>query len=632
LAVRSATARAAAAAAARAYAAWDSDFRWATRRAGARFAARDWAGAEADAARRLALWYRWVDAAVADARRYLGAAVGDRALWAAARDAYAAEVDGRDDGEVAESFYNSFARRVLRTPGLDPALHFVRRPARRAGAAAPTAAEVAAVARPLPVGDGPEATARALLGVWRGPAPLSAPYDVPRAAPASALDAGVPPRAWPPLAAAPGDPRWRDLEGEVARVAAALAREARAALGGWPDAGDVVATPFHRGQAAYVVGRLGLGPLGDPAGRRCPLVVALRHPAGGVEVDAVLAGEDEASVVFGFAWSYFHVEARRPAALVDYLASVLPRKRVDELYTAVGYHRHAKTELFRALHAHLTTARGRARFERPPGARGLVMECVALPSLELVLKVIKDRFGAPKRTTRREVMERYQYVFVRDRVGPPRRRAGVRGARLPAAATSPRRCSPSWRPSRPPPCARRRPRARHALRTPSASWCRSTCSRAPRRPTGPPPRWSTTGRPSATSPSPTSSPGDLLLKNFGVSRHGRVIFYDYDELTSLAECRFRSLPDLGDDDDFSPEPTYGVHEHDVFPEEFARFAVPQGPLRDAFVAAHGDLLDPAWWEATQRRLADGELVETFPYPPHRRLGAPGAGGSAPRVG
>jgi isocitrate dehydrogenase kinase/phosphatase len=99
-----------------------------------------------------------------------------------------------------------------------------------------------------------------------------------------------------------------------------------------------------------------------------------------------------------------------------------------------------------------------------------------------------------------------------------------------------------------------------------------------------------------------------------------VIFYDYDELTSIAECRFLALPDLGDDEDFAPEPTYGVHEHDVFPEEFARFAVPQGPLREAFTAAHGDLLDPAWWEATQRRLADGELVETFPYPQHRRLG------------
>jgi isocitrate dehydrogenase kinase/phosphatase len=113
--------------------------------------------------------------------------------------------------------------------------------------------------------------------------------------------------------------------------------------------------------------------------------------------------------------------------------------------------------------------------------------------------------------------------------------------------------------------------------------------------------------------------GDLLLKNFGRTRHGRVVFYDYDELTSLAECRFLAMPDMGDADEFASEPSYGVGEHDVFPEEFARFAVPQGPLRDAFAAAHGDLLDPAWWEATQRRVADGELVETFPYAQARRL-------------
>ena len=629
MAVRSATARAAAAAAARAYAAWDSDFRWATRRAGARFAARDWAGAEADAARRLALWYRWVDAAVADARRYLGAAVGDRALWAAARDAYAAEVDGRDDGEVAESFYNSFARRVLRTPGLDPALHFVQ-PARRAHVAGdapgPTAdADAAAIARPLPVAEGPEAVARALLAAWRGPAPLSAPFDVPRAPAAyerlaGSVEGAPPPRAWPALAAAAGDPRWRDLERDVGRVARALEREAREALGGWPERGDVACAPFFRGQAAYVVGRLERGPLGTGA-RRCPVVVALRHPDGGVEADAVLLGEDEVSIVFGFAWSYFHVEARRPRALVDYVASVLPRKRLDELYTAVGYHRHAKTELFRALHAHLNDPRaGRAaRFERPPGARGLVMECVALPSLELVLKFIKDRFGAPKRTTRREVMERYQYVFVRDRVGRLadaqefeglvfRRRHFPEALLAELAAVAPTAVRPDGDRVLVTHCYTERqlaPLDVYARTAPPDDAARAIVE------------YGQAIRDLAVA---GIFAGDLLLKNFGVSRHGRVIFYDYDELTSIAECRFLALPDLGDDEDFAPEPTYGVHEHDVFPEEFARFAVPQGPLREAFTAAHGDLLDPAWWEATQRRLAEGELVETFPYPQHRRLG------------
>jgi isocitrate dehydrogenase kinase/phosphatase len=248
------------------------------------------------------------------------------------------------------------------------------------------------------------------------------------------------------------------------------------------------------------------------------------------------------------------------------------------------------------------------------------MECVALPSMELVLKVIKDRFGAPKRTTRREVMERYQYVFVRDRVGrlaDAQEFEGLvfRRRHFPAAlldelvAVAPTAVRPDGD----------RVVVTHSYTerqlVPLDVYAR----------TAPPERAAAAivdyGQAIRDLAVANIFAGDLLLKNFGVSRHGRVIFYDYDELTSLAECRFRALPDLGDDEDFAAEPSYGVHEHDVFPEEFARFAVPQGPLREAFVAAHGDLLDPAWWEATQRRLADGELVETFPYAPERRLGA-----------
>jgi isocitrate dehydrogenase kinase/phosphatase len=289
---------------------------------------------------------------------------------------------------------------------------------------------------------------------------------------------------------------------------------------------------------------------------------------------------------------------------------------VDELYTAVGYHRHAKTELFRALHAHL--ARDDARFERPPGARGLVMECIALPSMELVLKFIKDKFGAPKRSTRREVMERYHYVFVRDRVGRLAdaqefeglvfgRRNFPEPLLAELAAVAPTAVRPDGERVLVTHCYTERQLA------PLDVYVR----------TAPPDdaaaavlEYGQCVRDLAVA---NIFAGDLLLKNFGRTRHGRVVFYDYDELTSLAECRFLAMPDMGDADEFASEPSYGVGEHDVFPEEFARFAVPQGPLRDAFAAAHGDLLDPAWWEATQRRVADGELVETFPYAQGRRL-------------
>ena len=114
--------------------------------------------------------------------------------------------------------------------------------------------------------------------------------------------------------------------------------------------------------------------------------------------------------------------------------------------------------------------------------------------------------------------------------------------------------------------------------------------------------------------------GDLLLKNFGVSRHGRVIFYDYDELAPLTDCRFRRFPPpRSADDELAAEPWFSVAEHDVFPEEFAPFMVPNGPLRESFLDAHGELLEAEWWRSVQDRVRAGELVDTFPYPAQRRL-------------
>ena len=118
-------------------------------------------------------------------------------------------------------------------------------------------------------------------------------------------------------------------------------------------------------------------------------------------------------------------------------------------------------------------------------------------------------------------------------------------------------------------------------------------------------------------------PGDLLLKNFGVTRHGRVIFYDYDELAAVLDCEFRDMPSAGGygDDDFGEEPWYTASERDVFPDEFRRFLVPAGPLRDAFLDAHADLCDAAWWRGVQERLRAGEVEDVFPYRQERRLRA-----------
>jgi len=116
-----------------------------------------------------------------------------------------------------------------------------------------------------------------------------------------------------------------------------------------------------------------------------------------------------------------------------------------------------------------------------------------------------------------------------------------------------------------------------------------------------------------------------LFKNFGVTRHGRVICYDYDELTLLTDCNFRTIPPpVHEEDEWSAEPSFFVGEHDVFPEEFRSFLVPPGTLRDAVLAAHGELLDTHYWREMQERVRTGELLDVFPYQPHRRLPRPTA--------
>jgi isocitrate dehydrogenase kinase/phosphatase len=374
---------------------------------------------------------------------------------------------------------------------------------------------------------------------------------------------------------------------------------------------------FYRNTGAYVVGRLRCGE------RTLPLVVAFRATDAGVAADAVLTSSDEASVVFGFAWSYFHVDAPRPSATVAFLHAIMPNKRIDELYTAIGYNKHGKTELYRALAHHLEASE--ARFEEAEGTKGLVMSVFTLPSFNIVLKIIKDRIAAPKRTTRRQVMEQYHRVFVRDRVGR------LADAQLFQGLEFRRSCFSA------PLLAGLLDDAPSAVRVegdrvvlghlyterrlrPLNLYLQEVDDAAAEA------AIVDYGRAIKDLAATNIFTGDLLLKNFGVSRHGRVIFYDYDELALLTECTFRELPQATlPEDELSAEPWFAVGEHDIFPEEFVPFLLPPGRLREVFLDHHGDLLDPRWWRGVQARQRAGELVDTFPYPAERRLRAGGAG-------
>ena len=375
---------------------------------------------------------------------------------------------------------------------------------------------------------------------------------------------------------------------------------------------DLLQAVFYRNKGAYLVGRIRAGSV-----TILPLVLPLLHAERGIVVDAVLMTSDEASVVFGFSWTYFRVESPEPKALVRFLSSIMPLKPVNELYTSIGYNKHGKTELYRSLMRHLEEPA--ARFAMAEGDEGMVMAVFTLPSFNVVFKVIKDSFGAPKNTTRRAVMDKYQFVFVRDRVGR------LADAQEFEHLEFPLRCFPDDLLAYLLRVAGSTVRVdgnrvivRHLYTerrvTPLNLYLQQANEHAAREAV------LDYGNAIKDLAAADIFTGDMLLKNFGVTRNGRVICYDYDELCLLSECRFRRLPaPLSPEDEFAAEPWFYVGELDVFPEEFSSFLVPPGRLRDAFLAAHRDLLTLEFWLDVQRRLAAGEIVDVFPYRREARL-------------
>ncbi len=556
-----------------------AEFRTITRRARWRFEKRDWQGIQRDSVERLDLYRHVLDGALTRLRSDFGERLKDRRLWVPLKEAFSELTAGRDDRELAETFFNSVTRRIFSTVGVDQAIEFV-------------ASDFAVPAE----GSGP------------------AVYETfPKRSTTVDLVAQILRRV---SCAAP----WARLEED----AAAVGDEVDRAAASWSSPGllaaEVIPTPFFRNKGAYVVGRL------RGSGGTLPFVVALLNEPEGIVVDAALLEENAVSIVFGFTRSYFHVDAERPRDLVRFLKSIVPQKRVAELYIAIGHNKHGKTELYRDLLRHLKSSGD--RFEIARGERGMVMVVFTLPSYDQVFKVIRDRFPDPKRITRQGVMAKYELVFRHDRAGRlidaqefehlafrrDRFSEELLEELLATASESvsvvgdvvairhlyvERRLAPLNLVLR-----EAEPEAVLAAIVDYGQAIRDLAAT-------------------------NIFPGDVLPKNFGVTRHGRVVFYDYDELCLLSECRFKELPEPpGAFEEMQPEPWFFVAEHDIFPEEFLPFLGLPPPAHDAFLEAHTELLTPVYWRQMQERLRAGEIVDIFPYLPGQRLGRAGRADAA----
>ncbi len=556
----------------RAFSTYRSQFKEITRWAPLRFKNRDWHGVRADAIRRLDLYKDAVDRIEIDIRRLLVEQVQEKKVWAVIKAAYSGKLIQNDDWELAETFFNSITRRIFATVGVDAEIEFVN--TEFDTPPSPTTSKIYQTFK------GRESTASLIRNVLAD-YPLLAPFQ--------------------------------DIDYDARQVAAKIEIHLqKIGTSGKIDSLDMARSVFYRGMGAYLIGRIFSG------STLVPLTIALLNTAAGIVVDGVLLNSDDVSILFGFTRSYFHVEVERPYDLIHFLKTILPHKRTAELYISTGFNKHGKTELYRELLDHMTVCYI-DRFDISPGQRGMVMIVFNLPNDDLVFKLIRDRFDTPKKTTRREIMAKYDLVFRHDRAGRLVDAQDFEHLKFDTSCFSPQLL------------AELKQDAGRTVRIEN-DYIIVDHAYVERRVTpldvflneADEPQaekivveWGNAIKDLAVS---NIFPGDILLKNFGVTRHGRVVFYDYDELCPLTSCKFRKLPPAYQyENEMASEPWFYVDDNDVFPEEFQKFLGLRAPLRDVFCEHHNDLFEVSFWQQAQQMIQAGELPHIYPYARNCRL-------------
>ena len=417
------------------------------------------------------------------------------------------------------------------------------------------------------------------------------------------------------LTVAPFETPFEALERDVDLAGTFLRNNLPRAILEDPDAEiELLKSVFYRNKGAYLVGRIRGG------GEQVPLVLPILHvPGKGLHLDTLIIESDEVSIIFSFTRAYFQVQVRVPGEFVDYLQQLMPDKPAGELYSAIGFFKHGKTEFFRGLNRQV--AKREDRFIIAPGVRGMVMAVFVLPSFRTVFKIIKDRFDPAKEVTHETVREKYRLVKRHDRVGR-------------MADTQEFSNFISRRDHFDPECLEHllevapsnvqlkgdKVIIKHCyterMMTPLNLYLEQ-CDEAETRTI-----LRDYGNAIKQMAAANIFPGDMLLKNFGVTRHGRVIFYDYDEVCYLTECNFRHIPQaMYPEQELSSEPWYSVGPNDIFPEEFGPFLIADIKRRQLFNQMHPELFDADYWKGLQQAIIDGRVIDVYPYRNKQRFDA-----------
>ncbi|HZF80627.1 MAG TPA: bifunctional isocitrate dehydrogenase kinase/phosphatase [Rubrivivax sp.] len=409
---------------------------------------------------------------------------------------------------------------------------------------------------------------------------------------------------------------FEDLERDAENVVEAMLSE----LGGFRPRTNfqiqVLASLFYRNKGAYLVGKIING------FTETPLALPILHgPDGKLHIDAALFGEDELLMIFSYARAYFMVDMEVPSAYVQFLRGLMPKKPRHELYNALGLQKHGKNLFYRDLLAHQRHSSDKYRIA--PGIKGMVMLVFDLPSFPYVFKVIKDFYPPQKDTTREQIQGKYLLVKQHDRVGRMADTLEYSNVGFP------------------------RHRFEDELVAELKHFCPSLIEEDASNGEGiivikhlyierrmiPLNIYLQEARPDQISHAVIEYgnaikdmvaanifPGDMLWKNFGVTRHGKVVFYDYDEIEYLTDCNFRRVPTpRNEEEEMSGEVWYRVGPKDVFPETFEPFLLGNQAVREVFMAHHADLLDAAFWQSHKERILAGHVHDVFPYEPSKRF-------------
>ncbi|NMC22755.1 MAG: bifunctional isocitrate dehydrogenase kinase/phosphatase [Serratia sp.] len=536
-----------------------------------RFEQADWPAVQAAMKQRIHLYDHHVGLVVAQLKCITGPHFYDAAFLIRVKNCYSELLPDYPRAEIAESFFNSVYCRIFKHRDLtaDKLYIFSEQPSH------PQRNCPRPLARQYPVQGDLMTTLEKVLG------------DLPMRLP------------------------WENAPRDVDYIATALQQRFSAAQ--LSDAVIEMATEiFYRNKAAWIIGKIRIGqqvfPLLLPVhlGQKCALFV-----------DACLTDSNDASIVFGFARSYFMVYAPQPGALVEWLREILPAKTTAELYSAIGCQKHAKTECYRE---HLRfMAQTDESFIVAPGVKGMVMLVFTLPGSDRVFKVIKDRFAPQKDVTEAQVMACYQLVKEHDRVGRMADTQEFEHFILPKKNISPELMAELQRevPAKMEDLGssivlrhlyieRRMTPLNLYLEQASDQQLYDVIEEY--------------GNAIKQLAAANIFPGDMLFKNFGVTRHGRVVFYDYDEICYMTEVNFRNIPSPRfPEDELASEPWYSIAENDVFPEEFRYFLCTDPRIRSVLENLHGDIFIPDYWQGLQQRILKGYVEDVYAYKQSQRF-------------